>query len=127
MTPTISKPRSRRPAKAPASTAAGRGTGHRRKLVEERAPRAPRRVSGPLGGRVAAERAASSRVAAPRTAPRFVRRGRTRRQLAPRALAFVRALPDHRLLDRVIRGRAWIPLLGLMRAGIVAMQVEVLK
>jgi hypothetical protein len=31
------------------------------------------------------------------------------------------------LLDRLIRGRAWIPLLGVMLAGIVAMQVEVLK
>ncbi len=36
-------------------------------------------------------------------------------------------LPDHPLLDRLIRGRAWIPLLGVMLAGIVAMQVEVLK
>ncbi len=42
-------------------------------------------------------------------------------------LAFVRALPDHPLLDRIVRGRAWIPLLGVMLAGIVAMQVEVLK
>ncbi|MGI8429371.1 MAG: hypothetical protein ACR2OB_08725 [Solirubrobacteraceae bacterium] len=38
----------------------------------------------------------------------------------------MRTLPDHTLLDRVVRGRAWIPLLGLMLAGIVAMQVEVL-
>jgi len=36
-------------------------------------------------------------------------------------------LPDHQLLDRIVRGRAWIPLLGVMLAGIVAMQVEVLK
>ena len=41
--------------------------------------------------------------------------------------AFVRSLPDHALLDRVVRGRAWIPVLGVMLAGIVAMQVEVLK
>ena len=41
--------------------------------------------------------------------------------------AFVRGLPDHSLLDRLIRGRAWIPILGVMLAGIVAMQVEVLK
>jgi hypothetical protein len=39
----------------------------------------------------------------------------------------VRRLPDHRLIDRLVRGRAWIPVLGLMLAGIVAMQVEVLK
>ncbi len=42
-------------------------------------------------------------------------------------MAFVRALPEHMLLDRVIRGRVWIPLLGVMLAGIVAMQVEELK
>jgi hypothetical protein len=47
--------------------------------------------------------------------------------LVERAAAFVRGLPDHAWLDRIIRGRAWIPLLGVMLAGIVAMQVEVLK
>ncbi|MEO6859825.1 MAG: hypothetical protein ABI323_14780, partial [Solirubrobacteraceae bacterium] len=40
---------------------------------------------------------------------------------------FVRGLPDHPLLDQIVRGRAWIPLLGILLAGIVAMQVEVLK
>jgi hypothetical protein len=47
--------------------------------------------------------------------------------LGARAVAFIRALPDHQLLDRVVRGRAWIPILGVLLAGIVAMQVEVLK
>jgi hypothetical protein len=47
--------------------------------------------------------------------------------VATRAMVFVRSLPDHQLLDRIVRGRAWIPLLGVMLAGIVAMQVEVLK
>jgi hypothetical protein len=47
--------------------------------------------------------------------------------LGARVLAHLRALPDHRLLDKLIRGRAWIPVLGVMLAGIVAMQVEVLK
>jgi hypothetical protein len=42
-------------------------------------------------------------------------------------IAQLRGLPDHRLLDRVVRGRAWIPILGVLLAGIVAMQVEVLK
>ncbi len=41
--------------------------------------------------------------------------------------AFVISLPDHSLLDRVVRGRAWIPLLGVLLAGIVAAQVEILK
>jgi hypothetical protein len=47
--------------------------------------------------------------------------------LGARALTAIASLPDHPLLDRVIRGRAWIPLLGILLAGIVAMQVEVLK
>ncbi len=47
--------------------------------------------------------------------------------LGARAARFIRALPDHRVLDRVVRGRAWILILGVMLAGIVAMQVEVLK
>ena len=44
-----------------------------------------------------------------------------------RALAVVRSLPEHSLIDRLVRGRAWIPVLGVLLAGIVAMQVEVLK
>jgi len=44
-----------------------------------------------------------------------------------RALAVVRSLPEHSLIDRLVRGRAWIPVLGVLLAGIVAMQVEVQK
>jgi hypothetical protein len=47
--------------------------------------------------------------------------------LGTRAAAVVRGLPDHSVIDRLVRGRVWIPLLGVMLAGIVAMQVEVLK
>jgi cell division protein FtsL len=47
--------------------------------------------------------------------------------LGSRALALVRGLPDHSLIDRLVRGRAWIPVLGVLLAGIVAMQVEILK
>jgi hypothetical protein len=36
-------------------------------------------------------------------------------------------LPDHHLLDRAVRGRSWIPLLGILLAGIVAAQVDILK
>src|SRR5205085_833946 len=72
-------------------------------------PRIPRRVSGPATGRVR-EAPVATRIARPR-----------------RRAAFLRDLPDHPLLDRLVRGRAWIPLLGVMLAGIVAMQVEVLK
>src|SRR5205085_660663 len=118
----------------PAATTTGPRTGgHVRKLRQQPAPRAPRRVSGPLRGRIAAPRD-QSRTAAPRpktrtTAPRPQTRTATRRapSLGARAVAFVRALPDHGLIDRLVRGRAWIPVLGVMLAGIVAMQVAVLK
>jgi hypothetical protein len=107
---------------APA-TVAGRGTtaspGHRRRLQQRPAPRVPRRVSGP----VAAPKGTTRRAAR--------RRARSRALLGPllgrRALALLRTLPDRALLDRLIRGRVWIPLLGVLLAGIVAMQVEVLK
>ena len=98
----------------PAATSAGRQTatharGHRRRLELQPAPRLPRRVSGP-----------ARRGASPKRAPR-------REPLPARAIATLRSLPDHSVLDRIVRGRAWIPLLGVMLAGIVAMQVEVLK
>jgi hypothetical protein len=102
----------------PAGRAATKRTGGH-KLRRQPAPKVPRRVSGPVRGRLAdtvtsrPSRPAASRH---RSAP-----------LGARTLAFVRALPDHPLLDRLIRGRAWIPVLGVMLAGIVAMQVEVLK
>jgi cell division protein FtsL len=47
--------------------------------------------------------------------------------LARAAVAFVASLPESSLLDRVIRGRIWIPLLGVLLVGIVGMQVENLK
>ena len=47
--------------------------------------------------------------------------------LARRAGGFVVSLPDHPWLDRLVRGRVWIPLLGVLLAGIVASQVEILK
>ena len=37
------------------------------------------------------------------------------------------ALPDHRLVDRLVRGRVWIPLIGFLLIGIVFMQVSMLK
>ncbi|MBV8430584.1 MAG: hypothetical protein JO244_05445 [Solirubrobacterales bacterium] len=74
------------------------------------AARPPRRVSGPAGGRARA--AVARRESLP---------------LGGRALALVRGLPDHSLIDRLVRGRAWIPVLGVLLAGIVAMQVEILK
>jgi cell division protein FtsL len=91
--------------------AGGRGTGHRAPVRRPSAPRNPRRVSGP------------ARPTRPRSGDQPV----VRAPLGARSAAFIRGLPDHALLDRIIRGRYWIPLLGVLLVGIVAMQVEVLK
>jgi cell division protein FtsL len=94
------------------------GRGGRPSAPGRATPSAPRRVSGPLRGR----------LAPPRRTTRARRAANTPRPpLTARAVEFVRALPDHSLLDRILRGRTWIALLGLMLVGIVAMQVEVLK
>jgi hypothetical protein len=41
--------------------------------------------------------------------------------------ARVRALPEHRVVDRLLRSRLWIWALGALLGGIVAMQVSLLK
>jgi cell division protein FtsL len=46
---------------------------------------------------------------------------------APGVPARLRALPEHPLVDRLLRGRAWIWLVGAALMGIVAMQVSLLK
>lgn len=113
----------------------GRPPGHRRTI---RLPGPLRRVSGPAGGRGGSRSAtAPPRAPRPERAPRAQRAPRMapRRAAKPsgwgslraRARVFIAALPDHPLLDRIVRGRAWIPILGILLAGIVAMQVEVLK
>ncbi|HWK25730.1 MAG TPA: hypothetical protein VNS09_04160 [Solirubrobacter sp.] len=70
-----------------------------------RAPAFPRRVSGP------------TRRLAPVTAP------------LPKTGPFERIvrLPDHRAVDRLLRSRACIWLIGIMLGGIVAMQVSLLR
>src|SRR5205085_11686362 len=79
------------------------------------ARRVPRRVSVP-----AAPRRVSGALPARQARVRLV-------PLRDRIAELIRSLPDRALLDRIVRGRAWIPLLGVMLAGIVAMQVELLK
>jgi hypothetical protein len=83
---------------------------------------------------------AAATAAAPRPGPRagaiawpIPRLARRRRAAKParspahRIAAFVVSLPDHSWLDRLVRGRSWIPVLGVLLAGIVATQVEILK
>ncbi|MFL5843572.1 MAG: hypothetical protein ACJ762_02690 [Solirubrobacteraceae bacterium] len=43
------------------------------------------------------------------------------------ALARLRAVPDHRFLDTLLRSRAWIWMIGIALGGIVFMQVSLLK
>src|ERR1700729_2018910 len=78
------------------------------------APRGPRRVSGP-----------AHRVPASAPRPRVVKRERI---VAPGGLlrAF-EALAQHRLLDRLIRGRTWIFIVAFALIGIVALQLGLLK
>jgi hypothetical protein len=80
-----------------------------------RRPVGPRRVSGP---------AAPARLAPP--AERFQRPAIARPAPAPFTQHVVRVV-DHTLLDRLIRGRAWIGLIAFALIGIVAMQVTLLR
>jgi cell division protein FtsL len=73
------------------------------------APRGPRRISGPVAS-------AGGAAALPR--PRTGTTG---------LFARVRALPEHRIVDRLLRSRLWIWALGLALGGIVTMQVSLLK
>jgi hypothetical protein len=78
-----------------------RGRAHARPSI---APRGPRRISGPI--------AAPAGAPLPRHTSVFAR---------------IRAMPDHRIVDRLLRSRLWIWALGLALGGIVTMQVSLLK
>jgi hypothetical protein len=81
-------------------------TRHPGRSRTQAAPRHVRRVSGPMRP-------------APAGAP--LRRGSTG------VFERIRALPETRIVDGLLRGRAWIWLIGLLLGGIVAMQVSLLK
>jgi cell division protein FtsL len=135
------------PKRSPQRASSARSAAHRPALRRASAPRSPRRVSGPAGGvgTLAAMGGAGSiavpsptrrRPRRPAPARRTVRLPRLPRPhvaapspagLARATGAFVVSLPESTLLDRVIRGRIWIPLLGVLLVGIVAMQVAILK
>jgi hypothetical protein len=93
---------------------------------------------------MAAATAAERHAARARTAPRVGGGGFSRRisgpTVRPRAgwvgtdsrvgtgvFERIRALPDHRVIDRLLRGRVWICFVGVALMGIVAMQVSLLK
>jgi hypothetical protein len=119
------------------------------------APRAPRRSASvaapprPAAPRPAAPRPRTAPArprTAPHTAPTPARRSHTVapsprpiriERPAPRPLRVERPRPrvgliarlprGGQLLDSIVRGRAWIPVIGVLLVGIVAMRVEVLK
>jgi len=78
------------------------------------APRGPRRISGP---------------ARPATAPRRPATGARASQpgLVLGLLSALESLAQHRLLDRLIRGRVWIGLVAFALIGIVTLQLGLLK
>jgi len=93
-------------------TAARRSHAHRQTAL----PRHPRRISGP-----------TRPIARPLPAGPAARPAGYRSRGTTGAFERLRALPEHKLVDRLLRGRAWIWLIGIMLGGIVAMQVSLLK
>jgi hypothetical protein len=81
------------------------------------APRGPRRVSGPARP--------ARRAPAPRPARSDA--GTRERGLALGFISALEALAQHRLLDRLIRGRTWIGIVAFALIGIVALQLGLLK
>jgi hypothetical protein len=78
------------------------------------APRGPRRVSGPARSRVAPSPART------RTTGRDT-------GLLLGLLSALEGLAQHRLLDRLIRGRTWIAIVAFALIGIVTLQLGLLK
>jgi hypothetical protein len=74
-------------------------------------PRHARRVSGPVA-RPVADGPAVARPARRANTSTFER---------------ILALPDLRIVDRLLRGRAWVWVIGILLGGIVFMQVTLLK
>jgi hypothetical protein len=106
---------------------AGPATAHRPTARRPVAPRGPRRVSGPAHPRPARPTRPVAPPRAPRTRGRSVPRTVADPSLAARVLAGVAALPDARWLDRLVRGRAWIAMVGVALIGLVFVQVSMLE
>jgi hypothetical protein len=118
---------------APARSAASARPSASRATSRPAAAASFARPAAALGGRLAA----AAGIALPQHAPRpsaparrpvaVPRPRRSDLPLGARALGWLRALPDHRLLDRLIGGRAWIVLIGTLLVGIVTMQLALLR
>jgi cell division protein FtsL len=97
----------------PIATRQGPASHAGRSLRRGTAPRAQRRISGPARPPRAALAGAGTATARP---PFGLRLGATAMRVG-----------DARLLDRLVRGRAWIALVAIGLMGIVFMQVSLLK
>ena len=102
---------------APIGPARGRPPQRARRCRRSPSPRVARRVSGPAAG---------ARRPAPRTAG-FGGGAIAAPPLGLRVARGVATLPDHRVVDALVRGRWWIGCVGFLLIGIVAMQVSLLK
>jgi hypothetical protein len=95
------------------------------------APARPqRRASGVKATRMASAAVAAPGIARPRTRtapsrPRPV--AQPRPGIAETVLGRLSSLSEHRMLDRLIRGRMWIGLVAFALIGIVAMQLAILE
>lgn len=94
-----------------ATAAARRGSAQRAPARRSPAPHVPRRKSGPVRPSV-------------RTAPRPAARNAPSPRRAARVAT---ATIDHRLIDRLVRGRGWIPVIAILLLGLVVMQVSLLR
>jgi cell division protein FtsL len=102
--------------------ATARATAPRREAAPSRAKAAPARATAPRG-EAAPARAPARRPAAPRRTPPPPRR--ISRRARPAASA---ALPrGARVLDALLTGRIWIGLIGVLLAGIVFFNVDLLQ
>lgn len=114
------------PAPAPSRTTPPKRRAPARKPTRSRAVAAPARR--PVRAKAATAPAAPARRAPQRARPR---RRSGNAQLIPlavgRTAVAVRQLPDSSLMVRMTRGRAWIAVLGVLLAGIVALNVATLS
>ena len=92
----------------------------RPRVARPAAPRGPRRVSGPT--RKPPQRTARAQAA---TVPPPGLPGLP--NVSGKLLEALRRLPDAKWLDRMLRGQAWVAVIGVALIGIVAMQVSLLK
>jgi hypothetical protein len=107
----------------PAASAAAKRSAARTSNGRAGATRVHRRVSGPA--RTGAPRAATARAVAVPTLPRIPLPGLG--AFGERALRVGRSVQDSSMLGRLMRGRGWIGLLGVLLIGLVALNVSLLK